>query len=236
MREKGYALLSTMMILIVISLVVISESGFVYSEQEGSTKESDRLMSKSYASGAMTHVASDVLYQLDKAILKEAENGAHQLDASSDGEAWNAFLEANVFTEACREVKLDGQPFRGLCLGRPSKENAKNLATGGVGELANEQRPDILPIWARKDILGPCGAAASYKVNSTGGGCTGGTTPQKGDRTWQDPLYIIELVSPFETFGSSPVHVYRITVVSWGRSKNTSSSIQAYYEVTTGGG
>lgn len=232
---RGYALLSTLMILIIISLVVISESGFVIAEQKGSAVESDRMMSNSYANGAMTYVSTEILPELDQAIAKDAQTDG--LNSRSEGAKWNEFLEKKFKTD-CSAVSVGGKSYKGLCLGRPTKSDAAGLETNGVGTLADKSRKETMPIWAVSNILSPCGKAASFKVNDSGGECSGegdDGTASAGDKTWQNPRYIIELVSSFDSFGKNPEHVYRVTVVSWGRSENTSSSIQAFYAVTTTG-
>ena len=230
-RQQGYALLVTLATLVVLSLVIVGSTRDIFSEQHHSSVESDKVMAQSYADSTLNYVANVQLKNLDADLKAEAA----LTNTVNTEEQWRTFLEGK-FAYNCGAntgVVINGNAYRGLCLGRPNTADEATLGAGSGDAFGGAERNKTLPIWSVAGILEPCGSAALYQVNSIGGTCTGADNYAIGDRTWQDPRYIIELISRYDAFGVDQKHVYRVTTKAWGRNKQTSSTLQAYYEVVT---
>ena len=204
--QQGYALIITVVILIAATFLVVSGSRSLMVDQTVAATDADKRLAANMADETLKFVEKDILPDMDRNVFKV-------LDAAGKTSSADVTTYLNdVFTANCKNSVIgEGRGGDGYQIG---------LCQSGDAPAA------------QRGELAPCGDSLEYTANNTGGTCVSSDVVA-GNATWANPKYVIELVSPSGDYRANTVHTYRVTVKAWGRNRNTTSILEAYYSVQT---
>lgn len=207
-QQQGFSLLVVLVVLLVLSIIVIGATRYINTDLHISANDRDRKVAFSYAEATLEHAELRLL--------------ALENDLDIPNKTVKQVYEQGIFTVGCFNSAGNTAWQKGLCIPSTDQTNVNDY------KAATIQMGTAGVAWKRKSpasvgVLDPCGNSMEYVVNKEGGTCSG-TTVTKGDLTWANPHYIIEILDK-DVDGTRN---YRITARAWGKNRNTAVTLQSY--------